>query len=267
LGAAAVETASSPDGHYAFVSIEGAGMVAVYNLRASLADHFRRSSYVGSIKVGLGAVGLAVSSGGRLLYATSEVGRGKRGAEGDSETLAEGDSETLAGGDSRTPAEGDSGTLAVINLPEAERDPGRATIATVPAGCAPVRVAVSADGSTVWVTARGSDELLAFSAAKLQSDPAHALLSAVRVGDAPVGLVLVDGGREVVVADSNARGAPGQRPALTFVNVAAALAHRPAIVGMIGAGGYPREMTLEPDGRTLLIGDFASNALEAVEVP
>ena len=71
-------------------------------------------------------------------------------------------------------------------------------VATITAGCSPVRVVTSADGSTVWVTARESDRLLAFSAAKLLSDPAHSLIASVEVGEAPVGLALVDGGQRVV---------------------------------------------------------------------
>jgi DNA-binding beta-propeller fold protein YncE len=75
----------------------------------------------------------------------------------------------------------------VISVAEAERDPARAVRATVPAGCSPVRVVVSADGRTVWVTARESDDLLAFSAGSLLNDPSHALLAVVPVGEAPVG--------------------------------------------------------------------------------
>jgi DNA-binding beta-propeller fold protein YncE len=100
---------------------------------------------------------LALSPDGRWLYSTSEI-----------ET-------NLA-----------RGTLSVINVAAAEHDPARAVMATVAAHCLPVRVVVSRDGGTVWVTARESDQLLAFSSAKLRTDPAHALLAAVRVGEAPV---------------------------------------------------------------------------------
>lgn len=127
-------------------------------------------------------------------------------------------------------------------------------------------MAVSADGSVVWVTARESDEPLAFSASGLLRDPSHALLAAVRVGEAPVGLAIVDGGRDVVTADSNRFDARGARSGLTVVDTSAALAHRPAVVGTIATGAFPREMALEPDGSTLLVGDFESDQLEAVSV-
>lgn len=158
------------------------------------------------------------------------------------------------------------GTLSVINVATAETDPARAVTATVAAHCSPVRVVVSRDGGTVWVTARESDQLLAFSATKLRSDPAHALLAAVRVGEAPVGLALIHHGRDAVVADSNRFRAAGAAAQLTVVNTASALAHRSALVGTIRSGLFPRELALEPDGNTLLVGNFGSHQLEAVDV-
>lgn len=235
-GGGAIEVASSRDGRFAFVSLEDSDQLAVYNLKAALSDQFRKSAYVGSIPLELAPVGMAVSPDGRWLYATSEEGSGGEG------------------------------TLSVISIEDAERDPAHAVVATVPAHCSPVRVVVSADGSTVWVTARESDQLLAFSASRLRSDPDHALIAAVRVGEAPVGLALVDQGRDVVVADSNRFGAPGAHAALTVVTAAAALEHRAAVIGSIPAGAFPREMALEPDGKILLVGNFASDQLEAVSV-
>jgi DNA-binding beta-propeller fold protein YncE len=223
------------------VSIEYGGGVAVFNLKAALADGFRKSSYVGTVRLGQAVVGMAVSPDGRRLYATSEVA-------------------------ARLTAAGSVGTVSVISIAQAASDPTRAVLSNVSAHCGPVRVVVSADGRTVWVTARESDQLLAFSAARLVSDPAHALLAAVRVGEAPVGLALIDGDRKLVVADSNRFGAAGAQTGLTVISATAALAHRPAILGTIRAGAFPRELDLEPNGRTLLVGNFGSGQLEAVAV-
>jgi DNA-binding beta-propeller fold protein YncE len=245
-GGSAIEVTSSPDGHYMFVSLESGSQIAVYNLRAALADHFAGANYVGSVPVGLLPVGMAVSPDGRWLYATSEIATRK-----------------LHPG---LGYQGTHGTLSVISVATAERDPGDAVLATVSAHCSPVRVALSPNGSTVWVTARGDNQLLAFSAARLRSDPTHALLAEVRVGQAPVGLAVVGGGRQLVVADSNRFNAPTEHGSLTVVDAAAALAHQPAVLGTIRTGSFPREMSLEPDGRTLLVGNFASRQLEAVNV-
>jgi DNA-binding beta-propeller fold protein YncE len=239
IGGDSIEVAVSPDGRYAFVSIEGDGYIAVYNLRAALADGFRPAAYVGAILTGLAPVGLAFSPDGRWLYSTSE------------------ENNVI------TPA---SGLLMVMNVAEAEVNPSGSVVATVAAGCQPVRVAASADGRVVWVTARGSNALLAFSALKLRTDPAQALLADVQVGEAPVGLALVRGGSTIVVADSNQYNALAHGTNLAVIDVAAALAGRPALAGYLPAGQFPRDLALEPGARTLLVANYYSGQLEAVTV-
>jgi len=76
----------------------------------------------------------------------------------------------------------------------------------------------------------------------------------------------VAGDGRVVVADSNRFGAAGRNADLTVVSVKDALAHRPAVVGTIRAGLFPREMALEPAGTVLLVGNFESGTLESVHV-
>jgi 6-phosphogluconolactonase (cycloisomerase 2 family) len=242
-GAGAIEVAVSPDDRFAFVSLEDWASIAVYNLQKALADGFGSADLVGMIPVGIAPVGLAVSPDGRWLYATSEAARE---ASASSATA--------------------QGTLTVIDLHRAEADPAASVVATVDAGCSPVRVITSADGAVVWVTARGSDRLLGFSAARLRTGAARSLIADVEVGEAPVGLALVDGGSTIVVADSNRFSASGASSSLAAVDVAAALAGRPALLGYLPAGGFPREMALEPGGRTLLVTNYDSGQLEAVGV-
>ena len=241
----AIEVASSRDGRYVFVSLEGGGRIAVYDVAAAIADGFRHSQLIGTVPVGVAPVGLAVSPDDRWLYATSEVGGpGSRTVRGDRD-----------------------GTVTAISIPSAERDPAHAAVASVYAGCAPVRVTTARDGSLVLVTARESDELLAYSAAKLQRGGAGALLAAVRVGEAPVGLAVADGGARVVVADSNRFNLPTARTGLTVVDLQAMLSHRPSIVGELAAGAFPRDLAVTPDGRTVLVADFASSQMQVVGVP
>ena len=250
-GTGAIEVAVSPDGRFAFVSLEGNAAIAVFDLRQALTRGFGASDFVGTIPVGLAPVGLAVSPDGRWLYATSEVALGARPSPG-----AQAPGVPLGG----------EGTLTVISLRRAETDPAGSVVSTVDAGCSPVRVITSADGSVVWVTARESDRLLGFSAARLPTDPAHALIASAEVGEAPVGLALVDDGARIVVADSNRFSASGATSSLAVVGVPAALEGKPALLGYLRAGGFPREMALEPGGRTLLVTDFGSQQLEAVGV-
>ena len=235
----AIEVAVSPDGDYAFVTEEDAMEAAVFNLHRALTQGFSRQDLVGDIPLGLSPVGLAVSPDGHWLYATSEVAPGRGG---------------------------NTGTLTVISMARAQTDPAGSVAVTVTAGCNPVRVMTSADGRDIWVTARASDDLLCFSASALRANPAHALLAVVRVGEAPVGLRLVRNGTLIVVADSNRFVVRGATADLSVVNVAAALAGRPAVIGSIPAGLFPREMALVPGGQQLLVTNYASGQLEAVSV-
>ncbi len=237
-GGGGIEVAVSPDGRFAFVSLESSGDIAVFDLQAALADNFASSHFVGTIPLGSAPVGMAISSDGKYLYATSE-GAGPRVSQG---------------------------TLAVISLATAEADPGASVRSVVTAGCGAVRVVTSDDGSVVWVTARESDQLLGFSAGRLVSDPKHALSCHVEVGEAPVGEAVVDDGKLIVVANSNRFSMTSARASLSVVDTAAALAGKPSVVGQIPAGQFPRQFTLEPNGKTLLVTNYASSQLEAVNV-
>ena len=179
---------------------------------------------------------MAVSPDGRWLYATSE---GLAGTEGD---------------------------LQVISLARATVDPSGAVVSTVRAGCNPVRVITSASGSVVWVTARASDAVLAFSASALRVSPARALLASVPVGEAPVGLALVRNGQRLVVADSDRFRTAGGSASLAVLSVPGVLAARRALLGYLPAGGFPRDMAAAADGRTLLIANYGTGELETVKV-
>ena len=213
----AIEVSVSPDDRFAFVSLESANEIAVFSLERALKTGFKRSSLVGTIPVGLAVVGTAISPDRHWLYATSEA----------------------------RSATSRQGTISVVNLKLAETRPRRSVVASATAGCDPVRLALSPDGTVVWVAARESNSLLAFSAPRLRTDPQHALLARIQVGAAPVGLALLRKGTRIVVADSNRFAAPGQTAALTVIDTHAALAHKPAVVGAIPAGTFPRELSAE----------------------
>ena len=234
--------ALSPDDRCAFVTLEISNSLAVFDLHKALTSGFGPSDFVGTEPLGIAPVGLAVSPDGHWIYATSQTGKGDARAS------------------QRT------GTLTAIDLRQAETRPAHAIAAAVPAGCSPVRVITSADGKVLWVTARGSDAVLGFSATMLRTDPGHALLARVQVGEAPVGLVSADHDQRLIVADSNRFETRGASSNLAIVDVGAALAGRPALLGMIPTGTFPREMTMIPHTNTLLVTDYVSEQVQAVSL-
>ena len=234
----AFEIAFSADGRFAFVTIAGDQRVAVFNLALALTHGFGPADYVGSTPAGKSNVGIAISPDHRWLYVTSE--------------------ESVPGLR--------HGELSVLSVQKAETDPAASVVSSVRAGCDPVRVMASADGKTVWVTARQSNALLAFSARRLLTDPRHALITWLRVGVQPIGLATVNCGAQIVVADSHRFKSKFGPPSLAVVDVHAALTGHQALTGYVRSGVDPRELAVAPDGRDLLVSNFGSGQLETVNL-
>jgi DNA-binding beta-propeller fold protein YncE len=100
----------------------------------------------------------------------------------------------------------------------------------------------------------------------LLSDPTRSLLANVRVGTSPVGAAVFGDGDRVIVADSDRFNQKGAHASLTVVNAQAALDHKPAVIASLTAGQFPREMAVERGGTVVLVTNFASDQLEAVDV-
>ncbi|XXG95659.1 hypothetical protein Hte_001928 [Hypoxylon texense] len=247
-GVSAIEVTVSPDDEYAFVMQEYGtnatrhrGTVEVFQIHRS-----RNGSVYGTNKgyaaLGYAVVGTELSRDGRRMYATSEVT-----------------------GASTSPNE-TQGTLSVLDVAALKTDPAGALLRTVDAGCSPVRVALSPDGRHVWVTARLSNKLLAFDAAKLDSGhPEGALEASVQVGTSPVGVAVVNNGRHIITADSDRFGYANATTGLTVVDVEAALGGA-QVFPRIPTGLFPREFAVSPDGRTLLVSQYDSQAIQAVDL-
>lgn len=234
----------SGDDRYVFVTDEISGGLSVFSLAAALRHGFSsRGVAVGIVPLAIGAAGVAMSPGGGQLYVTT-YGPG-----------------------------GPNGRLWVIDTARATSGAGNiAVLAHVAAGCEPVRVAVSPDGSTVWVTAQESNALLGFSAASLRDDPSGALRAVVRVGSEPTGLLLVDDGRLALVGNSN-RGPDeftdrSDAPqSVSVIDTVAALAGKPAVVGAVPAGLFPRDLSFDQATGNVLLCNFNSGTVEEFSVP
>ncbi|TVY73271.1 hypothetical protein LSUE1_G006679 [Lachnellula suecica] len=243
VGISAVEVTLSADDKYAFVSQEygnvatrNLGAIEVFGIDQSINGSIS-STYVGYIALGDAVVGMALSADGSKLYATSEQV-----------------------GTVNTP----QGTLSVLDVETLKTNPSDALLASFDAGCSPVRIAVSQNGEHVWVTARESNMLLAFDAAKLNSNPANsttAIVASVQVGTSPVGVVFVNHGKHIITADSNRFDYTNTPSGLTVVDVEGKQGFP-----SIPTGEFPREFAVSPDNKTLLVSQYGSQAIQVVDL-
>jgi DNA-binding beta-propeller fold protein YncE len=221
-GSGAVEVLISPDNRFVFVTLQNSAEMAVFNLQVALTSGFRQPGFIGHVPLAAQPTGMTTD--GKSLYVVSL-----------------------------------SGELAVLNLHKAETDPARSVVTTVRDGCGWARALASDNGKVIWVTARNSDALLAFSAAKLRTDPAHALIARVKVGEMPLGETLIDHGTRILVADS-------VQSNLAVVSTAKALSGKRALVGYLPVDGVPRQFAVEPGGHVVLVTVQGAGLLEAVNI-
>ena len=237
-GSGAVGVAASPDGKFAFLTLQNTTHMAVFNLARALSGGFNDGDFVGFVPLGVQPVGIGISADEKWLYVTSFQ---------------------KAAGPMPAP-----GTLSVVSLAGAETKPATSVKAVVDAGCSPARVI--SDKSTVWVTARDSNALIAFSAARLVSDPKHALLAKVAVGTSPIGATFIDGGKRIVLADTNLNSNPKVSGDVAVVDPASALAGKPALLGIVPANGQPRQFAVADHGASLFMANQVSRDLQTLQL-
>jgi len=248
---------TTADDEFLFVSDEGARAITVINLRRARTNGFKQEAIVGKIPVGNAPIALTFSPDGRWLYTTSQ---------GVPDTMnwplvcrPEWDPKAKQ----RFP----EGAIYVVDVAKAKTDPAHAVAATVPAGCSPVRLAITPDGERIFVTARNNNAVLAFDAGKLVSDGKHARIGEIPVGSSPVGIAVVDDGKKVIATHSN-RFAREQtaRQELTVIDAGRAKEGKAAVLGTIPAGIFPREVGVSPDKQTLFVSNYLSSELEVVDL-
>jgi serine/threonine-protein kinase len=239
-GSHAVQVAVSPDDKFAFATLQSGqpgGDVAVYSLHRALASTFSRANRVRLIPVAARPAGVAISPDGLYAYVASGLA---------------------------TPASASGqGRLTVISMLKEGNTPAFSVVKTVAAGCGPDQVAISKDSQDVWVTVTGANAVVAYSAARLLSDPQHALVARVAVGSQPLGMVFYDHGLRLIVADGGRQQAAG---GAAIVDVPRALAVRPALLGTVPTGPGPQQVALYPGGKTLLLADAGSRQLHVIRV-
>ena len=250
---------TTADDKWLFVSDEAAQAVTVINLQRARAEGFKETAIVGRIPAGHAPIALTFSPDGRWLYTTSQIA--PESYKWPVECKPEGADPSTA--QPRYP----QGAIIVVDVAKAATDPANSVAARVQAGCSPVRLAISPDGSRVYVTARNSNALLAFDTAKFQTDAEHARVGTVPVGSSPVGVAVVNEGRQVVITNSN-RFARDQtkRQTLTVIDAARVGEGAAAVAGSIPAGIFPREFGQSPDRQTLFVANYLSSELEVIDL-
>lgn len=251
----AIYVALTPDDHFLFVSDEESGSISVIDLQKARASGFDRFAVVGRIAVGMEPVGLAMSPDGRVLYVTTQL-------------VANRDWPGGCKSEHEKAPEHNQGAVVAIDVHRAETDPENAVVARAPALCNPVRVATSPSGDTLYVSARDSNALVVLDTARFLADQQDPELAAIQVGSSPIGLATFAGGKRIVIANSNRFSpiAAAFSQTLTVVDTDKIATSADPIVGTVEVGGFPRELRVTPDGRTLLVANFGSNSIYFVDI-
>lgn len=257
-GAGSIYVNVTADDKILFVSEERAHSITIIDLARVRSKGYDAGSVVGKIPTGMAPIALTFSSDGRWLYTTSQ------GA------LQEWNWPMACKPEGREPSTSSitrpEGAIVVIDVNRARVDPSQSVTARVPAGCSPVRLAMSPTGDRIYTTARNSNAVLMFDTAKLTGDPEHARLGMATVGTAPVPIAVIDGGKRVIAGNSNRFGGGTTESTLTVLDAAKIASGGSATLGTIPVGAFPRDLSLSLDGKTILVANFGSKSLQVIDL-
>lgn len=250
-----IRVLESADGRWLFASDEHNRTVSILDINGAADGHFDADCLVSQVLVDLSPLGIALSADGKYLYVTCEMSRVS--APDLVNWFVWG---ATLNGDLRR-----AGVLTTIDLELAVDDPEQAVVAVQPAGGHPVRVELSRDGAMAWITARASNQLVAFSLVGQSGTPQR--LATTPVGPAPVGLTLLDDLGIALVANSNRFASAERRETLSVIDMERALAGRPACLGQIRVGSFPREINVDYHNGLVYVTNFDSESLTMIPVP
>jgi DNA-binding beta-propeller fold protein YncE len=237
--------------------IRSLGRDSAANLKRGNARDGASSAIIGRIPTGVAPIALTFSKDQRWLFTTSQI------APADWGWPAVLEPEGINPGRGKVP----EGAVIVIDVAKAKTNAAESVFARVPAGGSPVRLALSPDGSRLFVSARNSNAALVFDTGELVKDPKHAKPTKIPVGSSPVPIVAVADGKFVLVGNSDRFGANAARSStLSVVDTSLLGTERNPNVGKIPCGAFPREFDLTADGQTLYLTNFRSRTLQVMDV-
>lgn len=236
-GRAAISAQFSYSDANLFVSEEQNATILVLSV-PKMVEGNRKQAIIGRIPVANGPVGLALSPDGGHLFATAET----MGGAGPC---------VESGGGSHA-----EGALFEIDARKAIADPPGSVLTGIEAGCDPVRVVVSADGHSLWVSERGSNRVLGIDPTVLLSSGSHPQ-TLIDVGKSPIGLAIRRDGSQLWVANSDRF--DSREGSITVIAPAAVASAQ--IYGTYEVGHFPRDIRFMPDGKTLVLALFADDEI------
>lgn len=256
--AGVIYASTTRDDALAFVALERAMTVLVIDLKRVRAGTMDTTAIIGRIPTGNAPIAVTLSPDDKHLYVTSQAQAPSWGwpntckPEGQDPATSQPNHST--------------GAILVVDVARARTDAANSVLTRFPVGCNPVRLVLTPDGNTAWVSTRGDHAIVALDTKKLLTDSANAVLKRLPVGTAPVGVAITDGGRRVIATNSNRfAGSETDVQSLNIVDVSRGPANA-SIVGTIPAGAFPRELRVSPDGKTLYASNFASKTLQAIDL-
>jgi len=263
------DVVASPDGRFVFSSneygiVQGQrGSVGIIAVHADSHGRVTHPQTVGQIPAGDVVPSLALSPDGSRIYVATELVPSKEPpsiAGAGNPILTKNDCVQKKGSPPRA-----NGFITVIDAQRAIEGQSNPILARVAAGCSPVRLVEAADSSILFASARGDDAILAFDPYLLESHPEHALLRALPSGgSAPVGMRLFDRDHKLAVANSNRfADANGTIAILDVADHPAAPS--PSPLKILTAGGFPRNIGISRDGRTLYLTNYRSRSLQVLQ--
>jgi DNA-binding beta-propeller fold protein YncE len=270
IGAGSFDVVATPDGRYVFSANEYGifqaerGNIGILELHPDASGRIQHARTLGYIPAGNKVPSLTLSPDGSRLYVIREIlpNIGLRHVAGsDNPMLTKHDCMQIIGSAPKA-----NGVITVVDVKRAisSRSWEHAVLTEIAAGCSPVRANETSDESTLYVSARGDNRILAYSLHQLDSNPGHAFLRGFDSGGiAPVGIRLLQNGRLLAVANSNRFKTDDGGVVIFDISKPST----PVRIKSIPSGAFPRNINAAPDGRSFYVTNYSSRTLEVITLP